>query len=39
VRITGLHTLTDEGGLAHVRDPESELFLLTDRMPGPHERQ
>ena len=28
VRTTGRHTLTHEGGLAHVRDPESELFLL-----------
>ena len=28
VRTTGEHTFTHEGGLAHVRDAESELFLL-----------
>src|SRR3954454_9385028 len=28
VRTTERRTLTHEGGLAHVRDPESELFLL-----------
>jgi hypothetical protein len=28
VRTSGRRTLTHEGGLAHVRDAESELFLL-----------